>query len=75
MNAQRSMGQYMTPDWAAEALVDRYFSDLGESDLVLEPSCGRGAFLRALPAHVQALGVEIDPNLAAGSPCVPPGVA
>jgi hypothetical protein len=64
MSWQRSMGQYMTPDWAAEALVDRYFGDLSASDLVLEPSCGRGAFLRALPAHVPALGVEIDPDLA-----------
>jgi site-specific DNA-methyltransferase (adenine-specific) len=54
----------MTPDWAAEALVERYFGDLRGSDAVVEPSCGRGAFLRALPASVPALGVEIDPELA-----------
>jgi site-specific DNA-methyltransferase (adenine-specific) len=54
----------MTPDWAAEALVERYFADLGSGDPVVEPSCGRGAFLRALPRHVPALGVEIDPDLA-----------
>lgn len=58
------LGQYMTPDWAAEALVARYFGDLSTDDHVLEPSCGRGAFLRAIPAHVPALGVEIDPALA-----------
>lgn len=57
-------GQYMTPDWAAEALVDRYFGDLRGSDAVIEPSCGRGAFLRALPSSLPALGVEIDPDLA-----------
>lgn len=59
------LGQYMTPDWAAEALAQRYFGDLTSADQVLEPSCGRGAFLRAIPAHVPALGVEIDPDLAA----------
>lgn len=64
MSKQKTLGQYMTPDWAAEALVERYFPDLGDADFVLEPSCGRGAFLRALPAHVPALGVEIDPELA-----------
>lgn len=62
---QVALGQYMTPDWAAEALVERYFADLGSGDAVVEPSCGRGAFLRALPSHVPALGVEIDPALAA----------
>lgn len=56
------LGQYMTPDWAAEALLERYFPDL--SGGVVEPSCGRGAFLRALPAGVPAVGVEIDPDLA-----------
>ncbi len=61
----RALGQWMTPDWAAEALVEHYFGDLTSADLVLEPSCGRGAFLRALPAHVPAIGVEIDPALAA----------
>lgn len=57
------LSQYMTPDWAAEALVERYFPDLTGG--VVEPSCGRGSFLRALPAHVPAVGVEIDPELAA----------
>lgn len=59
-----ALNQYMTPDWAALELVDRYFGDLTSADQVLEPSCGRGAFLRAIPAHVPAFGVEIDPALA-----------
>ena len=54
----------MTPDWAAEALVERYFADLTINDHVIEPTCGRGAFLRALPRDVPALGVEIDERLA-----------
>lgn len=62
---QHELGQWMTPDWAACALVERYFHDLTSADRVVEPSCGRGAFLRALPAGVAAVGVEIDPALAA----------
>jgi site-specific DNA-methyltransferase (adenine-specific) len=58
------LGQYMTPDWAADALVERYFADLSSADQVLEPSCGRGAFLRAIPAAVPAIGVEVDAELA-----------
>jgi len=65
MSATKRLGQYMTPDWAAHALVDRYFADLCCDDLVVEPSCGRGAFMRAIPAHVPVIGVEIDPDLAA----------
>jgi adenine-specific DNA-methyltransferase len=60
-----STGQYFTPEWAADLLVERYFPDLGAADLVLEPSAGCGAFLKAIPAHVPAVGVEIDPALAA----------
>jgi site-specific DNA-methyltransferase (adenine-specific) len=58
------LGQWMTPTWAAAELVQRHFSDLSERDFVLEPSCGRGAFLTAIPEHVRAIGVEIDPALA-----------
>ena len=46
MTTTARLGQYMTPDWAAEALVARYFADLTSADQVLEPSCGRGAFPR-----------------------------
>lgn len=59
-----SLGQYMTPDWAAVELVERYFGDLTAGDAVVEPSCGRGSFLRAVPSYVPAIGVEIDAHLA-----------
>ncbi len=55
---------YPTPLWVCEALIEEYFPDLDSGDFVLEPSCGPGRFLRALPAHVPAMGVEIDPHLA-----------
>ncbi|TAM87672.1 class I SAM-dependent methyltransferase [bacterium] len=46
-------------------MIARYFPHLDREDLVLEPSCGPGRFLAALPATVPAVGVEIDTALAA----------
>lgn len=60
----RSLHQFFTPGWAAEAIVEHYFGTLGPSDLVIEPSCGTGAFLAALPAYVPAIGIEIDARVA-----------
>jgi len=64
-SVKKQFSQWMTPAWAAEELVDRYFNDLGAQDLVLEPSCGEGAFLKPfLERGVGVVGVEIDPDLA-----------
>jgi site-specific DNA-methyltransferase (adenine-specific) len=49
----------------AQAIIDRYYPDLGRNHFVIEASCGDGRFLQAIPADVPALGVEIDPGLAA----------
>lgn len=59
-----ALGAYFTPRWAAEALIERHFPDLSADDHVLEPTCGNGAFLAAIPAHVPATGVELDPGFA-----------
>jgi site-specific DNA-methyltransferase (adenine-specific) len=56
--------QFNTPVWVAQALVERHFPELGPSDYVLEPSCGIGSFLQAIPSAVRAVGVEIDEVLA-----------
>ncbi|WP_252374192.1 class I SAM-dependent methyltransferase [Hydrogenophaga sp. 2FB] len=57
--------QWFTPAWAAEAIVEQEFGWLRPGHRVLEPSCGDGAFLVAFPQEVDAIGVEIDPNMAA----------
>lgn len=56
--------QFFTPLWVAEALVEKHFPRLDCADLVVEPTCGKGGFLRAVPAGVPALGVDIDPKVA-----------
>jgi site-specific DNA-methyltransferase (adenine-specific) len=59
--APSKLCQFFTPLWVAEALVERHFPNLDCADLVIEPSCGWGGFLRGVPAYVPAIGVEIDP--------------
>lgn len=63
-NTVRRLGQYPTQLWIAEALVERHFSYLDSTTHVIEPSCGPGAFLSALPSHVPATGVDIDAQMA-----------
>lgn len=56
--------QWFTPEWAADRLLERHFSDLTSTDFVVEPAAGRGAFLKAVPSRVPAIGVELDEDLA-----------
>ncbi len=65
MSAVKSLGQYPSPVWVAELLVERHFSDLDAGDLVIEPACGPGAFLSAIPFDVPAIGVDIDAKMVA----------
>lgn len=53
-----------TPQWVAEELADKHLKHLRTGDPVVEPACGNGAFLKAIPDHLQAIGVEIDPTAA-----------
>lgn len=59
-----SLSQWMTPAWVAEEVTAHALPDLAPGDTVIEPSCGVGRFLNALPAGVNAIGVEVDPRLA-----------
>lgn len=54
----------MTPSWAARELWEAHFSDIGSGHTVLEPTCGDGRMLQAVPDTVNAYGVELDAQLA-----------
>lgn len=56
------LSQWFTPFWAAEELVDDALRGMGDVS-VLEPSCGTGAFLAAIPERMPALGLDIDPRV------------
>lgn len=63
LETRPELDQWFTPYWAAEELAYDVLSTLGEV-AVLEPSCGAGSFLSAIPAANDAYGVEIDPVMA-----------
>lgn len=63
MDRRKALGQYLTREWVAEALVERYFGDLGGDDCVIDAGCGLGAFLGAIPREVPALGVDVDERM------------
>jgi hypothetical protein len=56
------LGQCMTPGFAVDPLIELF--GLRADDQVVEPSCGTGSFLGGIPAHIPAIGVEIDPRYA-----------
>jgi site-specific DNA-methyltransferase (adenine-specific) len=63
----QELQQHFTPAWAAEALAEKFFeksealgSPVGRA---LEPSCGLGAMLGAIPREYDAYGIEFDRSL------------
>ena len=65
MSTTVSLDQYLTPSYAARQLWDDLFGDATADDVVVEPTCGDGRMLAAVPANIPAFGYEIDPLLAA----------
>lgn len=57
--------QWFTPRWVCEAIIERQFADAKPGDVFLDPACGDGRFLSAIPREIRAIGVEIDPDMAA----------
>jgi adenine-specific DNA-methyltransferase len=66
LNLNSELGQWFTPAWAAEELTADALGGYGRVG-VIEPSCGDGAFLSAVPRDLAAIGVEIDPRIAAAA--------
>jgi adenine-specific DNA-methyltransferase len=60
-----ALSQWMTPAWAARELVEAHFSDLELTDHILEPTCGDGRWIQALPDFVTVTAVDIDPLMTA----------
>jgi SAM-dependent methyltransferase len=53
-DVRKRLGEYYTPDWLAERMVDEVVSDPAH-DRVLDPACGSGTFLfHAVRRHLEA---------------------
>src|SRR5712664_2169340 len=68
ISQQKELGQFFTPDTVASALVKWVVRKA--QDRLLDPSCGDGQFLAC---HRRAVGIEIDPENAAGARQRAPG--
>src|SRR3546814_10298894 len=64
LSGDPDLHQWFTPFWAAEMFANDVLDGLGHVG-VIEPSCGTGSFLSAIPQHLPAYGVDIDPDIAA----------
>jgi type I restriction enzyme M protein len=53
------VGQFFTPEIVAKCMFELAGARKGQS--AIDPSCGDGSFLRAVPAGVEIKGAEIDP--------------
>lgn len=64
---RHALGQYFTPDWLAEQLLERVGYEGDPTQRVLDPSCGTGTFLVAaiarLKEHLRAQGATGDESL------------
>lgn len=56
----RDLCFFQTPTWVCEELISSRYDWLGDDDLVLEPTCGEGRWLNALPEHIPAVGIELN---------------
>ena len=58
--ARHDLGEYYTPDWLAEWIVERLFDD--PMTTALDPACGSGTFL-ATAIRRKAMSVKMEPHL------------
>ena len=56
--SKETLGQFFTPD----NIVDLMIGLIQNNGVIIEPSCGPGAFLNKLPEN--AIGIELDPRVA-----------
>ena len=54
IDTRHALGEYYTPDWLCERVVDDLHLERGY--YALDPACGSGSFLRAAGAPLAALG-------------------
>jgi hypothetical protein len=66
LDTRHSLGEYYTPDWLCERIVDSY--DFKATDKLLDPACGSGSFLRSFihrfkKLHPEMTAEEINNNV------------
>ncbi|MDP4229265.1 MAG: N-6 DNA methylase [Bacteroidota bacterium] len=57
LDTRHALGEYYTPDWLCERVVEEY--NFTKDERILDPSCGSGSFLRAAIHRLRLLSPEI----------------
>jgi hypothetical protein len=57
LDTRHSLGEYYTPDWLCERVVNEF--DFKATEKILDPACGSGSFLRAAIHRVKKLNPKI----------------
>jgi len=57
LDTRHSLGEYYTPDWLCERIVSEF--KFKKTDLILDPSCGSGSFLRAVIHRIKYLNQDV----------------
>jgi len=60
-NTRHGLGEYYTPDWLCEKIVDDLIPKNGFPK-ILDPSCGSGSFLRAVLSHLMKNNIKTNPR-------------
>lgn len=60
LDTRHSLGEYYTPDWLCERVLQEFKFKEGEK--ILDPSCGSGSFIRAIIHKIKADNENIDVN-------------
>ena len=58
LDTRHSLGEYYTPDWLCERIVNEFEFNL--NDKILDPACGSGSFLRAAIHRIKFLNPYIS---------------
>lgn len=57
LDTRHALGEYYTPDWLCERVVGEF--DFSPGEMILDPSCGSGSFLRAAISRIRTLNPQI----------------
>ena len=57
LDTRHSLGEYYTPDWLCERIVEQY--NFNANSKILDPACGSGSFLRAAVHRLKKLNPKM----------------
>jgi methylase of polypeptide subunit release factors len=60
LETRHALGEYYTPDWLCEKVVDHF--DFARDAQILDPSCGSGSFLIATVNRLRKLHPDLPPE-------------